>query len=227
VQHSKEKPQPAELMYAGPNRKTTLAAMPSTAVQEKVESDENFRVLTLTLLQRVGNAESIMEAGEMEGSVDGALDFNEFLVLLQKVDLDCDRNDAKRLFDMIDSDGGGSIDVQEMRDSLRNSGTLTEMYAEGFNSFGKVLVLTAGIGAAIGVSKGLPSALDFATGFFVEDSLSVDNLFVFLILFRYFKVLGFDSKMTRSGKHVELLEMLLVNLKSSVRNDNTSYALAA
>ena len=38
---------------------------------------------------------------------------------------------------------------------------------------------------------------------------------------------GFDSKMTRSGKHVELLEMLLVNLKSSVRNDNTSYALAA
>jgi len=188
VQHSKEKPQPAELMYAGPNRKTTLAAMPSTAVQEKVESDENFRVLTLTLLQRVGNAESIMEAGEMEGSVDGALDFNEFLVLLQKVDLDCDRNDAKRLFDMIDSDGGGSIDVQEMRDSLRNSGTISEMYAEGFNNFGKVLVLTAGVGAAIAVSQGLPSALDFATGFFVEDSLSVDNLFVFLILFRYFKV---------------------------------------
>ena len=38
---------------------------------------------------------------------------------------------------------------------------------------------------------------------------------------------GFDSKMTRSGKHVELLEMSLVNLKSSVRNDNNSYALAA
>ena len=38
---------------------------------------------------------------------------------------------------------------------------------------------------------------------------------------------GFDSKMTKSGKHVELLEMSLVNLKSSVRNDNNSYALAA
>ncbi len=38
---------------------------------------------------------------------------------------------------------------------------------------------------------------------------------------------GFDSKMTKSEKHVELLEMLLVNLKSSVRNDNNSYALAA
>jgi len=188
VQLSKVKAQHAELMSTGSNRKTTLAAVPSTAVQEKVESDENFRILTLTLLQRVGNAESIMEAGEIDGSVDGTLDFNEFLVLLQKVDLDCDRNDAKRLFEMIDNDGGGSIDVQEMRDSLRNSGALTEMYTEGFNNFGKVLVLTAGIGAAIAVSKGLPSALDFTTGFFVEDSLSVDNLFVFLILFRYFKV---------------------------------------
>ena len=38
---------------------------------------------------------------------------------------------------------------------------------------------------------------------------------------------GFDSKMTKSGKHVEPLEMWLVNLKSPVRNDNTSYALAA
>ena len=38
---------------------------------------------------------------------------------------------------------------------------------------------------------------------------------------------GFDSKMTKSEKHVELLEMSLVNLKSSVRNDNNSYALAA
>ena len=38
---------------------------------------------------------------------------------------------------------------------------------------------------------------------------------------------GFDSKMTKSEKHVELLKMSLVNLKSSVRNDNNSYALAA
>jgi len=188
VQFSKVKRQPAELTSTGQNHKNTLAAMPNTAIQEEVDSDENFRVLTLTLLQRVGNAESILEAGEMDGSVDGTLDFNEFVALLDRVDLECDRSDAKRLFDMIDTDGGGSIDVQEMRSSLRNSGTISQMYAEGFNNFGKVLVLTAGVGAAIAVSKGLPSALDFTTGFFVEDSLSVDNLFVFLILFRYFKV---------------------------------------
>ena len=36
--------------------------------------------------------------------------------------------------------------------------------------------------------QGSEAAFDFLTAYFVEDSLSVDNLFVFLLLFRYFKV---------------------------------------
>ena len=36
--------------------------------------------------------------------------------------------------------------------------------------------------------KGAQATLDFTTGFLVEKSLSVDNLFVFLMLFEYFKV---------------------------------------
>jgi TerC family integral membrane protein len=36
--------------------------------------------------------------------------------------------------------------------------------------------------------RGSADTLDFVTGFLVEKSLSVDNLFVFLMLFRYFKV---------------------------------------
>ncbi|KAL1523673.1 hypothetical protein AB1Y20_018607 [Prymnesium parvum] len=36
--------------------------------------------------------------------------------------------------------------------------------------------------------KGQQATLDFFTGFLVEKSLSVDNLFVFLMLFQYFKV---------------------------------------
>merc|ERR1719382_1811783 len=38
------------------------------------------------------------------------------------------------------------------------------------------------------VFRGTSSGLDFITGYVVEDSLSVDNLFVFLALFKYFKV---------------------------------------
>jgi len=36
--------------------------------------------------------------------------------------------------------------------------------------------------------RGRSDALDFATGYLVEESLSVDNLFVFLAIFSYFKV---------------------------------------
>ena len=43
---------------------------------------------------------------------------------------------------------------------------------------------------AVGVYlwRGRTPALEFTTGYVVEESLSVDNLFVFLLLFRYFRV---------------------------------------
>lgn len=41
------------------------------------------------------------------------------------------------------------------------------------------LVFGLGIGAALGPGK----AMEFLTGYVVEESLSVDNLFVFIILF--------------------------------------------
>ena len=36
--------------------------------------------------------------------------------------------------------------------------------------------------------RGRATALEFTTGYLVEESLSVDNLFVFLLIFRYFRV---------------------------------------
>jgi tellurite resistance protein TerC len=36
--------------------------------------------------------------------------------------------------------------------------------------------------------RGPTTALEFTTGYLVEESLSIDNLFVFLLLFRYFRV---------------------------------------
>src|SRR6266404_2152245 len=57
----------------------------------------------------------------------------------------------------------------------------------GFNLF--VLVMLAlGFAVLIAFWQGRQPALEFVTGYVVEESLSVDNLFVFLVLFRYFKV---------------------------------------
>jgi TerC family integral membrane protein len=49
-----------------------------------------------------------------------------------------------------------------------------------------------GLAVAFGVFvhfwMGPPKALEFATGYLLEEALSVDNLFVFILLFAYFKV---------------------------------------
>lgn len=50
------------------------------------------------------------------------------------------------------------------------------------------ILLAAGFAALVFLWRGRPAMLQFVTGYVVEESLSVDNLFVFLILFRYFRV---------------------------------------
>ncbi len=48
--------------------------------------------------------------------------------------------------------------------------------------------LAAGFAVVIYFWRGTPKTLEFITGYLVEESLSVDNLFVFLVLFQFFRV---------------------------------------
>src|SRR5438067_8538453 len=50
--------------------------------------------------------------------------------------------------------------------------------------------LAVGFGVLIRFTEGSQKALEFATGYVIEESLSMDNLFIFLLIFRYFKVPG-------------------------------------
>ncbi|GJG88683.1 membrane protein [Gemmatimonadetes bacterium T265] len=50
------------------------------------------------------------------------------------------------------------------------------------------LALAAAFGTGIAVTLGAAAALEFATGYVVEEALSVDNLFVFLLIFSAFRV---------------------------------------
>src|ERR1051326_9378201 len=61
--------------------------------------------------------------------------------------------------------------------------------------FQKALLMSAfwiGLAVAFAVFihslMGPPKALEFVTGYLLEEALSVDNLFVFILLFAYFKV---------------------------------------
>jgi tellurite resistance protein TerC len=48
--------------------------------------------------------------------------------------------------------------------------------------------LAAIFAVAVYFWRGRHVAMDFTTGYLIEESLSIDNLFVFLLIFRYFKV---------------------------------------
>ena len=52
------------------------------------------------------------------------------------------------------------------------------------------IALAAAFAVLVYFWHGKTAALDFTTGYLIEESLSVDNLFVFLLIFRYFKVPG-------------------------------------
>ena len=50
------------------------------------------------------------------------------------------------------------------------------------------IALAGAFAAGVYWYRGRSSALEFVTGYLVEESLSVDNLFIFLLIFRYFRV---------------------------------------
>jgi tellurite resistance protein TerC len=50
------------------------------------------------------------------------------------------------------------------------------------------IALAAVFAVLLGFWQGRPAALEFSTGYVIELSLSVDNLFIFLLIFRYFRL---------------------------------------
>jgi len=47
---------------------------------------------------------------------------------------------------------------------------------------------TMGFAALVSNMKGTSSAIEFLSGYFLEETLSIDNLFVFLLLFKFFSI---------------------------------------
>jgi len=117
-------------------------------------------------------------------------DFNleKFRTLLSRLDLESSEEASARLFAMVDSDGSGSVRKSELRVRLRECEAIADMYSESLQNVGFTVLSAFAAAALVAVLKGGSAGLDFLTAYVVEDSLSVDNLFVFLLLFNYFKV---------------------------------------
>lgn len=63
-------------------------------------------------------------------------------------------------------------------------------FAEAALTSAMWIALAAAFAVFVYYWRGKTPALEFTTGYLVEESLSVDNLFVFLLIFRYFRVPG-------------------------------------
>lgn len=70
----------------------------------------------------------------------------------------------------------------------RGAHTIHFKEALGWSAFW--ISLAAAFAVLLYFWRGKMPALEFTTGYLIEESLSVDNLFVFLLIFRYFKVPG-------------------------------------
>jgi tellurite resistance protein TerC len=72
----------------------------------------------------------------------------------------------------------GSVHRRAQKPSLRQSLAWTTLWVSLAGAFGLLLF----------VYQGRTTALEFSTGYIIELSLSTDNLFIFLLVFRYFRL---------------------------------------
>jgi hypothetical protein len=61
-------------------------------------------------------------------------------------------------------------------------------YSTALRNTGISVASAAAFGAGVWTQMGPEAGLSWFTGYILEESLSVDNLFVFILLFQYFKV---------------------------------------
>ncbi|KAJ7977037.1 thylakoid membrane protein TERC, chloroplastic [Quillaja saponaria] len=86
-------------------------------------------------------------------------------------------------------------DINNVRTSSNHSSISNAEETEGHESYGSSVrtvalwVCTAvAFGVGLGLKDGVEKASEFFAGYILEQSLSVDNLFVFVLIFKFFKV---------------------------------------
>jgi len=89
---------------------------------------------------------------------------------------------------------GGSFDDADPASSSSSSSSSSAVAKESEEQVGNMAEVAAWVGAAVafglgvGAVMGAEKAEEFFAGYLLEQSLSVDNLFVFVLVFDYFKV---------------------------------------
>mmetsp|Transcript_63376 Transcript_63376/g.151252 ORF Transcript_63376/g.151252 Transcript_63376/m.151252 type:complete len:481 (+) Transcript_63376:58-1500(+) len=158
------------------------------AEAQAADLEERVRFLSMTLLSQVDEAKEAIRDAESAEKSGSDVDKARFLWLLEELDIGASRDEGEALFEALTPGNTTSFKVTELKERIRSSGAITEMYSESLRNVLFTVAVALLVAAGFAVFRAPSYGLDFLTGYLVEDSLSVDNLFVFLLLFRYFKV---------------------------------------
>ena len=145
---------------------------------------EHICTVSVALLGQQSKIEDMLKGGDLSNEVD----FAGFTRLVDQLEVQATEPDKQAIFSMIDTEGSGTIDVGGLKRALRSSGAIQRMYDDSIKTFGLLLAATLAFDAGVWLLHGGAAAFDFLAAYVVEDSLSVDNLFVFLLIFRFYKV---------------------------------------
>ena len=177
---------PLARIAGAPLPRVAAAPLMQAAVETSPDDDARLCTVCVALLGQYRQIDEMIEA--VPSPVPQQLDVGAFAELVDSLEVQCSEADKRAIFTMIDRDGSGSICASELRQALRSSGAIKSMYDGSLRTFGTLIAATLAFDVGVFALKGSTAALDFLTAYAVEDSLSVDNLFVFLLIFRTFKV---------------------------------------
>ncbi|GAV84199.1 TerC domain-containing protein [Cephalotus follicularis] len=132
-----------------------------------------------------------------------------------------------------DSKRTKSLSYNDSTDNFSTS--LTHDGSEAFSSSVKTVafwVCTAvAFGVGVGFKDGVGKASEFFAGYILEQSLSVDNLFVFVLIFKYFKVpLSYQNRVLKygiAGAVIFRLSLILLGAATLQRFEAVNLFLAA
>lgn len=144
------------------------------------------------LRDRWGSVERIYEdmtvAEPVSSGAFQVIDMEAFMSAVEAAEVRCSRLEMAQVFKAVDLDNSGTLEMEELRLALRESGAILRTYQQSLTTMIASIGAAVVFGVGVALTRGPSDAADFATAYIIEDSLSVDNLFVFVLLFEYFRV---------------------------------------
>ncbi|XP_010543350.1 PREDICTED: thylakoid membrane protein TERC, chloroplastic [Tarenaya hassleriana] len=148
----------------------------------------------------------------------------------QEDDVSSSENERTGLLPRTEADSANTSHSSPSLDSRGGDSQIEETYKTSFKTVALCVSAAVVFGIGVGLKDGLGKASEFFAGYLLEQSLSVDNLFVFVLIFKYFKVpLMYQNRVLSygiSGAVIFRLSLILLGTATLQRFEAVNLLLA-